>query len=52
MVAELGSGYLGFVLDVLESALPQKGFMGHVRGYTLHCILEAVGKVWHLVHHI
>lgn len=45
MTAELGPQYLPFVLDVVESALPQKGYMGHIHGYTLHYILEAVGKV-------
>lgn len=45
MTAELGQQYLPFLLDVLESALPEKGYMGHVKGYTLHFILEALAKV-------
>lgn len=47
MVAELGPKYLGFALDVLESALPEKGYMGHIRGYTLHYLLEGLCKVCH-----
>lgn len=45
MAAELGPNYLPFVLDVLETALPDKGYMGHIRGYTLHFLLEALNKV-------
>ena len=45
MVAELGPTYLGFALDVLESALPDRGYMGHIRGYTLHFLLEGLSKV-------
>ena len=45
MTAELGPDYLPFVLDVLETALPDKGYMGHIRGYTLHFLLEALNKV-------
>lgn len=49
MVAELGPHYLGFALDVLESALPDRGYMGHIRGYTLHYLLEGLSKVSHPV---
>ena len=45
MVAELGPKYFGFAVDVLESALPNKGYMGHIRGYTLHYLLEGLSKV-------
>ena len=45
MVAELGPRYLGFALDVLESAVPEKGYMGHIRGYTLQYLLEGLSKV-------
>ena len=45
MVAELGPQYFGFAVDVLESALPNKGYMGHIRGYTLHYLLEGLSKV-------
>ena len=53
MVAELGPTYLGFALDVLESALPDRGYMGHIRGYTLHYLLEGLSKVksYHLTHY-
>lgn len=49
MVAELGTDYLGFALDVLESALPSKGYMGHIRGYTLHYLLQGLCKVYPLI---
>lgn len=45
MVAALGQKYLGFALDVLESALPDRGYMGHIKGYTLHYLLEGLSKV-------
>ena len=49
MVAELGPVYLPFVLDVLESALPAKGYMGHILGYSMHFLLEALAKARHLL---
>ncbi|KAK9845304.1 hypothetical protein WJX81_002986 [Elliptochloris bilobata] len=42
MVAELGSEYLPFAITVLRSALPSKGYMGHVLGFTLHAILAVL----------
>ena len=42
---ELGGSYLPFVLDVLQSALPPKGYMGPVLGYTLHAVLAGLVKV-------
>ena len=45
MAAELGPDYLPFVLDVLQSALPNRGYTAHVLGFTLHSVLAAVAKV-------
>jgi hypothetical protein len=45
MVAELGAHYLKFALGVLRSALPPRGYMGHVQGYTAHAVLQAVMRV-------
>ena len=45
MTVELGGSYLPFVLDVLQSALPQKGYMAPVLGYTLHAVLAGLVKV-------
>lgn len=45
MVAELGPHYLKFALGVLRSALPPRGYMGHVQGYTAHAVLQAVMRV-------
>jgi len=42
MVAELGREYLPFAITVLRAALPAKGYMGHVLGFTLHAVLAAV----------
>ena len=45
MVAELGPEYLPFAITVLRSALPAKGYMGHVLGFTLHAVLAALVQV-------
>ena len=45
MSVELGGTYLPFVLDVLQSALPVKGYMAPVLGYTLHAVLAGLVKV-------
>ena len=45
MVEELGPEYLGFAIGVLRSALPSRGYTGHVQGYTVHAVLQAVMKV-------
>ncbi len=45
MVAELGPEYLHFAIDTLRSALPRRGYMGHVQVYTVHAILQALMKV-------
>ena len=45
MVAELGAQYLKFAISVLRSALPPRGYMGHVQGYTVHAVLQAVMQV-------
>lgn len=45
MVAELGPQYLPFAITVLRSALPAKGYMGHVLGFTLHAVLAALVQV-------
>jgi U3 small nucleolar RNA-associated protein 20 len=49
MVAELGPKYLHFAIDTLRSALPQRGYMGHVLGYTLHSVLAALMQVCSLL---
>lgn len=49
MAAELGPDYLPFVIDVLQSALPNRGYTAHVLGFTLHSVLAAVARVrWRL----
>ncbi len=45
MISELGPEYLRFAIDTLRSALPAKGYMGHVLCYTLHAILAALMQV-------
>lgn len=45
MISELGPEYLHFAIDTLRSALPAKGYMGHVLCYTLHAILAALMQV-------
>lgn len=45
MVAELGPEYLHFAIETLRSALPRRGYMGHVQCYTVHAILQALMKV-------
>ncbi len=45
MVQELGSQYLKFAISVLRSALPPRGYMAHVQGYTVHAVLQAVMQV-------
>ena len=45
MTKELGPEYLPFVLDVLDSALPPRGYMAHVLGYTLHAVLAGLVQV-------
>ena len=45
MVAELGPEYLPFAITVLRSALPARGYMGHVLGFTLHAVLAALVQV-------
>ncbi len=45
MVEELGPEYLGFAIGVLRSALPSRGYTGHVQGYTVHAVLQVVMKV-------
>ena len=42
MATELGPEYLPFTIEVLRSALPDRGFTAHVLGYTLHSVLEGV----------
>jgi len=42
MSTELGPEYLPFTIEVLRSALPERGFTAHVLGYTLHAVLEGV----------
>lgn len=44
MASELGAAYLPYTINVLSSALPDKGFTAHVLGYTVHAVLEAVVK--------
>ena len=46
MAVELGLDYLPFVVEVLQSALPARGYTAHVLGFTLHSVLDAVAKVW------
>jgi U3 small nucleolar RNA-associated protein 20 len=45
MVAELGAGYLTYAAEVLQGALPDKGYTAQVRGYTLHALLDALAQV-------
>ena len=47
MVQELGPQYLKFAISVLRSALPPRGYMAHVQGYTVHAVLHAVTQVSH-----
>lgn len=42
MAAELGPMYLTFVIQVLKTSLPLRGFTAHVLGYTFHDVLQAV----------
>ncbi|KAI8107974.1 hypothetical protein M9434_006006 [Picochlorum sp. BPE23] len=42
MAAELGPAYLTFVIQVLKTSLPLRGFTAHVLGYTFHDVLHAV----------
>ncbi|BDA46528.1 probable small subunit processome component 20 homolog [Coccomyxa sp. Obi] len=44
MVAELGPGYLHYAIDTLRSALPRRGYMGHVQAYTVHALLAGLMK--------
>lgn len=45
MVAELGPQYLSYAIDTLRSALPRRGYMGHVQAYTVHALLAGLMKV-------
>lgn len=45
MVVELGPQYLCYAIDTLRSALPRRGYMGHVQGYTVHALLAGLMKV-------
>ena len=47
MVAELGALYLPFAAEVLQGALPARGYTAHVLGYTVHALLEALSQVRH-----
>jgi U3 small nucleolar RNA-associated protein 20 len=42
MASDLGPEYLPFTLEVLRSALPDRGYTAHILGYTVHAVLEAV----------
>lgn len=42
MATDLGPEYLPFTLEVLRSALPDRGYTAHVLGYTVHAVLEGV----------
>lgn len=42
MVAELGAPYLRFGVEVLQGALPAKGYTAQVLGYTTHALLDAL----------
>ena len=42
MTKELGPMYLPFVIQVLKSSLPSRGFTAHVLGYTFHQVLQSV----------
>ena len=44
-MAELGADYAHFAIDTLRSALPRRGYMGHVQCYTVHAIVQALLKV-------
>ena len=42
LATELGDGYLMYVLHVLKSSLPMRGFTAHVLGYTTYFVLEGL----------
>ncbi|KAL4521880.1 hypothetical protein Ndes2526B_g01987 [Nannochloris sp. 'desiccata'] len=44
MASDLGPEYLPFTLEVLRSALPDRGYTAHILGYTVHAVLEAVAS--------
>ena len=50
MVQELGPQYVKFAISVLRSALPPRGYMAHVQGYTVHAVLQAVMQVLYASH--
>lgn len=44
MASDLGPEYLPFTLEVLRSALPDRGYTAHILGYTVHAVLQAVAS--------
>lgn len=42
MARVLGPSYLPAVMDALRAALPDRGFMAHVTGFTLHAVVEGL----------
>lgn len=42
LATELGDAYLMYVLHVLKSSLPMRGFTAHVLGYTTYFVLEGL----------
>ena len=42
MATDLGPEYFPFTLEVLRSALPDRGYTAHILGYTVHAVLEGV----------
>lgn len=45
MAVELGPTFLPYVFEVLTDALPDKGYMSHVLGFTTHAVLAALASV-------
>lgn len=44
MAKELGPMYLIFIIQVLKTSLPLRGFTAHVLGYTFHEILKSIAQ--------
>ena len=44
LAAELGPTYYPFIVEVVSSACPARGYTAHVLGYTVHATLQGVVK--------
>ena len=45
MAKDLGPEYLQFTIEVLRSALPDRGFTAHVLGYTVHAVMDGIAPM-------